>query len=954
MASASATLLKSSPIIDKSEWIKGQNLRHPSVCFVQCNPTSAAFTVRASSYADELVKTAKTVASPGRGILAMDESNATCGKRLASIGLENTEANRQAYRTLLVSAPGLGNYISGAILFEETLYQSTIDGKKMVDVLVEQNIVPGIKVDKGLVPLPGSNNESWCQGLDGLSSRTAAYYQQGARFAKWRTVVSIPNGPSALAVKEAAWGLARYAAISQDSGLVPIVEPEILLDGDHGIDRTFEVAQKVWAEVFFYLAENNVMFEGILLKPSMVTPGAECKDKATPQQVADYTLKLLHRRIPPAVPGIMFLSGGQSEVEATLNLNAMNQSPNPWHVSFSYARALQNTCLKTWGGRPENVKAAQDALLVRAKANSLAQLGKYTGEGESEEAKKGIPWRLVFVLDCNVLLVNKLLADEINQLISYLSITLSIIIKQLNTRDSMVLPVLSGCKLRPLIQILSYFIRTKSLKPRFPPNDQAYPLETTSKGKNFRYSALTRETRVQVPATEALQLATNANRSPVSMNLSHTSYHMLLAPFSKVLMKEKSQGAAFCQPSDPSQSPKKMASASATLLKSSPIIDKSEWIKGQNLRHPLVCFVRSHPTSAAFTVRASSYADELVKTAKTVASPGRGILAMDESNATCGKRLASIGLENTEANRQAYRTLLVSAPGLGNYISGAILFEETLYQSTIDGKKMVDVLVEQNIVPGIKVDKGLVPLPGSNNESWCQGLDGLSSRTAAYYQQGARFAKWRTVVSIPNGPSALAVKEAAWGLARYAAISQDSGLVPIVEPEILLDGDHGIDRTFEVAQKVWAEVFFYLAENNVMFEGILLKPSMVTPGAECKDKATPQQVADYTLKLLHRRIPPAVPGIMFLSGGQSEVEATLNLNAMNQSPNPWHVSFSYARALQNTCLKTWGGRPENVKAAQDALLVRAKANSLAQLGKYTGEGESEEAKKGMFVKGYVY
>ncbi|KAH9696580.1 Fructose-bisphosphate aldolase 2 [Citrus sinensis] len=322
---------------------------------------------------------------------------------------------------------------------------------------------------------------------------------------------------------------------------------------------------------------------------------------------------------------------------------------------------------------------------------------------------------------------------------------------------------------------------------------------------------------------------------------------------------------------------------------------------------------------------------------KTVASPGRGILAMDESNATCGKRLASIGLENTEANRQAYRTLLVTAPGLGQYISGAILFEETLYQSTTDGKKM-----------------GLVPLAGSNDESWCQGLDGLASRTAAYYQQGARFAKWRTVVSIPNGPSALAVREAAWGLARYAAIAQDNGLVPIVEPEILLDGDHGIDRTFEVAQKVWAEVFFYLAENNVMFEGILLKPSMVTPGAECKEKATPQQVAEYTLKLLHRRIPPAVPGIMFLSGGQSEVEATLNLNAMNQGPNPWHVSFSYARALQNTCLKTWGGRPENVKAAQDTLLTRAKANSLAQLGKYTGEGESEEAKKGMFVKGYVY
>ncbi|XP_026449627.1 fructose-bisphosphate aldolase 1, chloroplastic-like [Papaver somniferum] len=395
--------------------------------------------------------------------------------------------------------------------------------------------------------------------------------------------------------------------------------------------------------------------------------------------------------------------------------------------------------------------------------------------------------------------------------------------------------------------------------------------------------------------------------------------------------------------------------ASASLFKSSAVLDKSDFFKGQSLRQPSACVGRRNAVApSALTVRAGSYADELVKTAKSIATPGRGIMAMDESNATCGKRLASIGLENTEANRQAYRTLLVSAPGLGNYVSGAILFEETLYQSTVDGKKIVDILAEQNIIPGIKTDKGLVPLAGSNDESWCQGLDGLSSRSAAYYQQGARFCKWRTVVSIPNGPSALAVKEAAWGLARYAAISQDNGLVPIVEPEILLDGEHGIERTFEVAQQVWAEVFFYLAQNNVMYEGILLKPSMVTPGAECKERNTPEQVADYTLKLLNRRIPPAVPGIMFLSGGQSEVEATLNLNAMNQSPNPWHVSFSYARALQNTCLKTWGGRPENVKAAQDALLTRAKANSLAQLGKYTGEGESDESKEGMYVKNYSY
>lgn len=337
-----------------------------------------------------------------------------------------------------------------------------------------------------------------------------------------------------------------------------------------------------------------------------------------------------------------------------------------------------------------------------------------------------------------------------------------------------------------------------------------------------------------------------------------------------------------------------------------------------------------------------------------MASPGRGILAMDESNATCGKRLASIGLENNEVNRQAYRQLLCTTPGLGEYISGAILFEETLYQSTVDGKKFVDCLNEQNIVPGIKVDKGLVPLAGSNDESWCQGLDGLASRSAEYYKQGARFAKWRTVVSIPNGPSELAVQEAAWGLARYAAISQDNGLVPIVEPEILLDGDHDIDRTLAVAEKVWNEVFYFLAKNNVVYEGILLKPSMVTPGAECKDRKPPQVIADYTLNLLRRRVPPAVPGIMFLSGGQSEVEATLNLNAMNKSPNPWHVSFSYARALQNSVLKAWQGQPENIEAAQKALLFRAKANSLAQLGKYTGEGESEEAKKGMFVQGYTY
>eukprot|EP00195_Chlamydomonas_chlamydogama_P014502 CAMPEP_0202893974 /NCGR_PEP_ID=MMETSP1392-20130828/3437_1 /ASSEMBLY_ACC=CAM_ASM_000868 /TAXON_ID=225041 /ORGANISM="Chlamydomonas chlamydogama, Strain SAG 11-48b" /LENGTH=379 /DNA_ID=CAMNT_0049578495 /DNA_START=35 /DNA_END=1174 /DNA_ORIENTATION=- len=357
---------------------------------------------------------------------------------------------------------------------------------------------------------------------------------------------------------------------------------------------------------------------------------------------------------------------------------------------------------------------------------------------------------------------------------------------------------------------------------------------------------------------------------------------------------------------------------------------------------------------SAVVVRAGKYDEELIKTANAVASPGRGILAMDESNATCGKRLDSIGVENNEENRRAYRELLVSAPGLNKYISGAILFEETLYQNTKSGKKFVDLMNENGIIPGIKVDKGLAPLANSNGESWCMGLDGLDKRTADYYKAGARFAKWRSVVSIPAGPSTIAVRDCAYGLARYAAISQASGLVPIVEPEVLLDGEHDIDRTLEVAEAVWAETFKYLADNKVLFEGILLKPAMVTPGAECKNRAGPEKVADYTLKMLRRRVPPAVPGIMFLSGGQSELEATLNLNAMNQKPNPWHVSFSYARALQNTVLKTWQGKPENVQAAQEALMKRAKANSDAQLGKYDPSTESKSAAEGMYQKGYTY
>jgi fructose-bisphosphate aldolase class I len=265
----------------------------------------------------------------------------------------------------------------------------------------------------------------------------------------------------------------------------------------------------------------------------------------------------------------------------------------------------------------------------------------------------------------------------------------------------------------------------------------------------------------------------------------------------------------------------------------------------------------------------------------------------------------------------------------------------------------VDALNAQGIYPGIKVDKGLRPL-ANTNESWCQGLDDLADRAAAYYEQGARFCKWRSVVSIPDGPTRTAVTDCAYGLARYAAIVQNAGLVPIVEPEILLDGEHGIDETFEVASWVWAETFKYLADNNVSFERMLLKPSMVGPGADCPTRNTAEEVADYTLRMLNSRVPPATAGIMFLSGGLSELDSTLYLNAMNQSPNPWHVSFSYARALQNTVLKTWAGDDAKKDEAQAILARRAKENGQAQLGKFVAGDVSDSESESTYQKNYVY
>ncbi|KAL3677758.1 hypothetical protein R1sor_020714 [Riccia sorocarpa] len=337
---------------------------------------------KTNPYAEELRRTAAFIAAPGKGILASDESNATTGKRLATVGLDNTEANRQAWRELLYTAPGLGDYISGCIMFDETLFQSTRDGRQFVDVLKSQGIVPGIKVDTGLQPIDGTDGETATQGLDGLGERCRRYYQQGARFAKWRAVIKVDSEkhPSSTAIIENAHGLARYAQICQANGLVPIVEPEVTLgDGDYSIERTAYISEKVNSHVFRFLNEYNVILEGILLKPNMILPGLDVPTPA-PEEVAKYTVRTMLRSIPAAVPGIHFLSGGMSEEEATLNLNALQAyGPTPWSLTFSYGRALQSSTLKTWSGKEENWKAAQDRLVALAKANSEAQLGKYTG-----------------------------------------------------------------------------------------------------------------------------------------------------------------------------------------------------------------------------------------------------------------------------------------------------------------------------------------------------------------------------------------------------------------------------------------------------------------------------------------------------------------------------------------------------------------------------------------------
>jgi len=363
--------------------------------------------------------------------------------------------------------------------------------------------------------------------------------------------------------------------------------------------------------------------------------------------------------------------------------------------------------------------------------------------------------------------------------------------------------------------------------------------------------------------------------------------------------------------------------------------------------------------SSAMSMSLETYADELKETAKTLSRPGYGLLACDESTGTVGTRLESIGMENNEPNRAEWRELLFTTEGLGKYISGAILFEETLYQTAPNGKAMVDILKGQGIIPGIKVDTGLKPLCGAGEgETWCSGLDGLFDRCALAYAKGARFAKWRTAVRInteKNLPTDLAVKEAAWGLARYARVCQETGLVPIVEPEVLIDGIHDQQTTAKVQEKLISTVYKYLEENNVMLEGTLLKPSMTVSGVEAKVKPTPQEVAKMTVQTLERVIPPAMPGVTFLSGGISEEDASIYLNEINklERKGPWALTFSFSRAMQSSCIKKWAGKKENKEAAQKQLLARAQANAEASKGEYTpGSQPSDEAS--LYVKNYVY
>jgi len=330
---------------------------------------------------------ARALVTVGKGILAADESNATCTARFQKLGIDSTPDSRRDYREMLFTTQGLGEFVAGAILYDETIRQQARDGMLLADLMMRQGIIPGIKVDTGARPLAGAPDEKITEGLDGLRERVAEYFRLGARFAKWRAVISVGvKTPSRYCIDVNAHALARYARLCQEGGLVPIVEPEVLMDGDHDIERCDDITTDVLHAVFDALHEQGVLLEGIILKPNMVVAGKGCPRQPSVGEVTERTVQCLRRTVPPAVPGIAFLSGGQSDEAATVHLNAMNAMAlqHPWRLTFSYGRALQDLAMKRWRGVAENVRSAQQALHFRAKFNSAASRGAYRGDMEEE------------------------------------------------------------------------------------------------------------------------------------------------------------------------------------------------------------------------------------------------------------------------------------------------------------------------------------------------------------------------------------------------------------------------------------------------------------------------------------------------------------------------------------------------------------------------------------------
>ncbi|MBA2492635.1 MAG: fructose-bisphosphate aldolase class I [Gammaproteobacteria bacterium] len=341
-------------------------------------------------HADELRRTAAAMVARGKGILAIDESHGSCEKRFKSVGVESTEEIRRQYRQMLLTTPKLEEFVSGPILFDETIRQKTDDGTPLIKVIQDKGQIPGIKVDTGAHPLAGSPSEKVTEGLDGLRERIAEYYAMGARFAKWRAVITIGDGaPSRQCYEANAHGMARYAALCQEGGLVPIVEPEVLIDGDHDIDRCEAVTEEIHRALFAELYRHNVMLGGAVLKTSMVISGLDNNHRAGVEEVAERTVQTLLRTVPAALGGVVFLSGGQAPEESTAHLNAMigkYRGKLPWPLTFSYARAIQAPALSAWQGKPENVKKAQELVYRRARFNGLAALGEYSADMERQAA----------------------------------------------------------------------------------------------------------------------------------------------------------------------------------------------------------------------------------------------------------------------------------------------------------------------------------------------------------------------------------------------------------------------------------------------------------------------------------------------------------------------------------------------------------------------------------------